>query len=170
MLCLALGHLPSVFHVTVPRHQVIEAQDALLMLEPVSPQPLKAVLRHAMTNESFHEIELWKIVSIGHRLDVPQLWIETLPAAAKARDNTMITVLCSDVLHVSEALRQGVTPHLMADERLQEETNNQLVTYRKCWVRPDSETGEKCVLFCFLDGRYASSENATRFASLITLS
>ncbi|XP_065184328.1 uncharacterized protein LOC135815031 isoform X2 [Sycon ciliatum] len=132
------SHLPSVFHVTVPRHQVIDAQDALLMLEPVTPYPSKVVLRHAITLDTIYEVELWKVVSIGHRLDVAQLWIEAVPATTKSRDNVMLTVLCNDVPKASEALRQAISPHLMYDETLVEDVSNQLVTYCKRRVQPNS--------------------------------
>ena len=138
-----LGHLPSVFHVTVPRHQVIDAQDALLMLEPVTPYPSKVVLRHAITLDTIYEVELWKVVSIGHRLDVAQLWIEAVPATTKSRDNVMLTVLCNDVPKASEALRQAISTHLMYDETLVEDVSNQLVTYCKRRVQPNSTQNGK---------------------------
>ena len=138
--------IQSVFHVSIPRHQVVDAQEALLTLEPFSPYPSKAELRHPVTYKSFYSIELWKVVSLGYRLDVAQLWIETLPMSVKSRDNTMITLLCRNVIQASTSLCQAILPHLQADEQLREETANQLVTIRKCWNKPATELGECSVV------------------------
>eukprot|EP00117_Sycon_ciliatum_P042118 scpid30385/ scgid30688/ len=76
-LCLCNdGEIPSLYHVRVPSHQrVVAQQHALLVITPAKPRPLCIRLLHPLSMVPLYEVTLTSIYSIGQRFDVKQLWL-----------------------------------------------------------------------------------------------